>query len=708
MRPQPARTTTWALALSALALPTQAAQAPQPAGRIGWSTPCADRDGADGAPDVPAAELSCDWNGDGLPDLLRLDEEGRLELRLAGPDGLGEAIPLEWLVPDAVRFGVVPRDGGAALDVVVLDRDGRAHVGRRSVDGGLRPALEPQADPTRTRGPAGSPPRPAAPQLGAGAGAPPPGGPGGPPPAIPATLRDRAGGPDLQASSTPTLGLLHPLGPELFVDPAGPVGVGTVSPAGALTVEGGDALVEGRFSIGLPGQEELLVRESSVGPTVELRDASLATTVTLGESSLVAGLDAGLELVDLASGLPLVTAGSPDGIDLSDAWTGALGLRLTSEDLFARNLDQTVTARLSSAPGAPRLQLFDANAVETVALDTDPDFGGARLRLRSSGGDDLQLGRRVLGGSNAEARLAVGKGVELSTSRSGGVADTGSLVVRDLEAHDTIVLDGRSPTGGPEVRLNDGSTDRVRIAGQGNFGAPTIEILEEGIEAAQIDAESAGNSGELTFRRFPGGDDLATLRGDAGGGGALSVFSTDSPGSVELVRLDPELGEIVLRDDAGTTRLRFQGTALTLFDAGGNPTIAYDGQTTMKNGVVTTRDFGARRLYAIESPEVWFEDAGDGRLAAGRARVDLDPVFRETVTVSADEPLVVSVTPTGPCRGLWVEADERGFTVRERGDGRSDATFDWHVLARRRGFEDVRMEPLRVANSRVTSEGEDS
>ncbi len=53
----------------------------------------------------------------------------------------------------------------------------------------------------------------------------------------------------------------------------------------------------------------------------------------------------------------------------------------------------------------------------------------------------------------------------------------------------------------------------------------------------------------------------------------------------------------------------------------------------------------------------------------------------------------VQVTLTGDCNGVYVsEKTATGFTVRELRGGASNATFDWEVAAKRKGYEDVRLE----------------
>lgn len=114
--------------------------------------------------------------------------------------------------------------------------------------------------------------------------------------------------------------------------------------------------------------------------------------------------------------------------------------------------------------------------------------------------------------------------------------------------------------------------------------------------------------------------------------------------------------------------------------------------TGSKSAVVNTRDFGRRVLYCTESPEVWFEDFGSARLIDGRAHIELDPIFRQTVVIDAQNPLKVFVTPTsGEAIALGVRKGLTGFDVV--GPNGATVEFDWRVVAKRAGYEDRRLEP---------------
>lgn len=115
-----------------------------------------------------------------------------------------------------------------------------------------------------------------------------------------------------------------------------------------------------------------------------------------------------------------------------------------------------------------------------------------------------------------------------------------------------------------------------------------------------------------------------------------------------------------------------------------------------KNAVVNLRDGRSVLLYATESPDSWFEDFGTVRLRNGRAVVRIDKTFAETANV--EMPYMVFLTPGGDCRGLYViRRTATQFEVRELRNGRSNITFDFRIVARRRGYEQARFAPVPTA-----------
>jgi hypothetical protein len=110
--------------------------------------------------------------------------------------------------------------------------------------------------------------------------------------------------------------------------------------------------------------------------------------------------------------------------------------------------------------------------------------------------------------------------------------------------------------------------------------------------------------------------------------------------------------------------------------------------------VVGTRDHGWRHVYAMESPSNWFEDFGSARLSGGEARVELEPVFAQTVALN--EGYHVFLTPLGDCALYVSEKNERGFVVKivggAAGSGAGDVAFDYRIVAKRSGYETKRLE----------------
>jgi len=110
-----------------------------------------------------------------------------------------------------------------------------------------------------------------------------------------------------------------------------------------------------------------------------------------------------------------------------------------------------------------------------------------------------------------------------------------------------------------------------------------------------------------------------------------------------------------------------------------------------KAAIVRTSQ-GAVKLYCQESPGVWFEDFGEGQLSNGRIHIELDGLFLETVTINERHPMKVFIQLNDDCTGVYVKRGATGFDVIELQNGKSNAPFTYRVVAKRRGFENTRLE----------------
>jgi hypothetical protein len=119
--------------------------------------------------------------------------------------------------------------------------------------------------------------------------------------------------------------------------------------------------------------------------------------------------------------------------------------------------------------------------------------------------------------------------------------------------------------------------------------------------------------------------------------------------------------------------------------------------------IMATRE-GKKNLFAPEMPEAYFEDCGEGQLANGHCRVNLEKLFSDCITVNAEHPLKVFVQLMDDCNGVYVKRDAAGFDVYELHSGKSNAQFSWRVLAKWKGNENVRLPEAPGPQPTVTGE----
>jgi len=90
----------------------------------------------------------------------------------------------------------------------------------------------------------------------------------------------------------------------------------------------------------------------------------------------------------------------------------------------------------------------------------------------------------------------------------------------------------------------------------------------------------------------------------------------------------------------------------------------------------------------LNPTEHWFEDFGTAKLKRGRAVVQLDANFAKVIKRSDYR---VFVTPEGDCRGLYVRRrNAMSFEVRELTGGKSNITFFYRIVGRRKDIKEHR------------------
>ncbi len=116
--------------------------------------------------------------------------------------------------------------------------------------------------------------------------------------------------------------------------------------------------------------------------------------------------------------------------------------------------------------------------------------------------------------------------------------------------------------------------------------------------------------------------------------------------------------------------------------------------------VTKTSDQRKVATYAVQSSESWIEDFGSGQLSGGHAIITLEPAFAKTVNTGVD--YHVFLTPNGDSKGLYVTSKgPGGFEVHESNGGSSNISFDYRIVAKRRGSENVRLADVTEQRKRA-------
>lgn len=115
-----------------------------------------------------------------------------------------------------------------------------------------------------------------------------------------------------------------------------------------------------------------------------------------------------------------------------------------------------------------------------------------------------------------------------------------------------------------------------------------------------------------------------------------------------------------------------------------------------KNSTVPTEHYGQRLLNAYETPEYYFADYGEAVTGDdGKVRVDIDPMFAETVNLSR---YMTHVTPTELVLCAVTHEGIDHFIIET---SKPNVLVRWNLVAHRLGYEDIRLKEDTAYDSTV-------
>ena len=322
-------------------------------------------------------------------------------------------------------------------------------------------------------------------------------------------------------------------------------------------------------------------------------------------------------------------------------------------------------------------------------------------------------GDGVVGASNA---ITGGTGVFGSASATSGFANgvfgqsfstsgTGVAGFANASSGGTSGVFGDASASPNGTGVFGSASQQVGVGGQATAtaGGPAYGVWGDSIStsgtgvAAFEDATSGGTTGVFAQVVSPNGNAVFAHAGAPAGGVGVVGF-TEGPNAVA--------GQFVAHGGSG---LILQGLSGSNFnqvfsvDAIGNLSISGNLSVSgTKSSTVKLQNGREVLLYAVESPENWFEDFGSAELKSGLAWVPLDASFGEATNAAIS--YHVFLTPNGDSNGLYVaRKTAAGFEVREHGGGGSNVAFDYRIVVRRRGYETMRMAEMQTDVKTVES-----
>jgi len=369
-----------------------------------------------------------------------------------------------------------------------------------------------------------------------------------------------------------------------------------------------------------------------------------------------------------------------------------------------------------------------ANGASPEAAVSGSNTSGYGVYGQSDGGSGV-YGQSVSGNGVAGASSGPGAGAVLGVNTGGGMGVSGVSNVTTPDANaigvygESFIYNGEFSVGvgvmGKGGTGVSGSGTVTGVKGTGETGVEGYGSYSFGVRGETQSASKAGVYGYSAAGLGVRGASATFngVQGESGGSGTSGVYGENSGGGFGVAGRANGDNAAVLGDNTSTGGMGVAGMASGLGAIGvwGHVANCAGGQDCYgvwssgnfavapgftKSAIVRTADYGERQLYTVESPQNWFEDFGLGRLVDGRAVVQIEPIFAQTVNL--EQEYHVFLTPRDGYANLYVtNLTPVSFEVRDA-DGKANLSFSYRIVAKRSGLEDIRLSPVDSTRARTT------